>query len=126
MNAMKNLSQHVFKWAILVMLIFLFINSIKQPVAIAGYPHFVFMVDVSGSMRDILPNLDSAIIEFIDELPDSTYIHVATFHEKAKVVFAQELHDSSRIQLSTLLICFRINTENHSGFINTIQGIDLY
>jgi hypothetical protein len=100
---MKNSFQQFFNWAILVMLAFLFMNSIKQPVVIAGYTQFVVIIDVSGSMHEILPNLKKATIKFTNELPDSTFIYVATFHEEANVVFAQELHDSSRIQLNAIL-----------------------
>jgi len=59
-------------------------------------PKYVFVVDVSGSMKKILPHLKIAVINFIAELPESTPVHLASFHEEGQVILSVSLNDATR------------------------------
>jgi len=71
-------------------------EAVSVSASISSKPAYILVLDTSGSMKPILPHLQSATIDFVSALPDSTPVHLATFHEKGKPILSGTLSDANR------------------------------
>jgi len=66
-------------------------------------PSYVFIIDVSGSMKPILRALKDAASTFVATLPDSSEVILSTFHEQSKVLFSDRLNASTRDEFRRIM-----------------------